>query len=118
MKRRPRRPRTGILLGIGPRFLFMRRGRTGSRPCEGNPGRGRARPVRSEAVAREDEIEALLDVDKLYDGDLSGFQLARKRPEEIRRFLRRRPNLAKLNTALLAILAAIRAQKRREAGRD
>jgi hypothetical protein len=66
---------------------------------------------------RENEYAALLDVvEKLYDGDIKRIHLNRKPPEEVRAFLRRQPNLGKLQTALLAILTRI---KRLEAkGKD
>ncbi|MHC4294023.1 MAG: hypothetical protein ACYSTL_00390 [Planctomycetota bacterium] len=60
-------------------------------------------------MAREDECEALLEIlEKLYDNDIKRIHLNRKPPEEVRAFLRRRPNLRKLQTALLVILARIR----------
>jgi hypothetical protein len=58
---------------------------------------------------REHEYAALLDVvEKLYDNDIKRIHLNRKPPEEVRAFLRKRPNLSKLQTALLVILARIR----------
>ncbi|MHC4294137.1 MAG: hypothetical protein ACYSTL_00965 [Planctomycetota bacterium] len=58
---------------------------------------------------REHEYAALLDiVEKLYDNDIKRIKLNRKPPDAVRAFLRRRPGLSKLQTALLVILARIK----------
>ena len=62
-------------------------------------------------MTREDEVAALLDVYKLYDGDMSGFKLV-KTPDAIRKFLRRNPSRAELNAAFFAILARIKRNER------
>ena len=64
-------------------------------------------------MGRDDEIEALLDIYKLYDGNLSDFHPT-KTPPEIKVFLKRRPSLPKLQAALIAVLAGIRAQQRQK----
>ena len=63
-------------------------------------------------MARQDEIEALLVmIDRIYEGDSMRLKLA-PTPEEIKAFLRTRPNWARLNAALLAILARMKAYER------
>lgn len=66
---------------------------------------------------KEDEIRAMEDIAKLYDGDLSDFVAAKEIDPDMKRFLDSDPPISKLNRAQLALLEAINSRSRRQAKR-